>query len=58
MIDIENEDIYYTPVYHVLKHFSTTIRPGDVVLTPNPTYPIHPYSAIISGGDVRGIPVV
>ncbi|MDX2498743.1 MAG: aminotransferase class I/II-fold pyridoxal phosphate-dependent enzyme, partial [Desulfobacterales bacterium] len=32
-------------------------RPGDVVFTPNPTYPIHPYSAIISGGDVRGIPV-
>jgi alanine-synthesizing transaminase len=27
------------------------------VFTPNPTYPIHPYSAIISGGDVRGIPV-
>ncbi len=34
-----------------------TIRPGDVVLTQNPTYPIHPYSAIIAGGDVRGIPV-
>jgi len=34
-----------------------TIRPGDVVFTPNPTYPIHPYSVIISGGDVRGIPV-
>ena len=34
-----------------------TIRPGDVIFTPNPTYPIHPYSAIISGGDVRGIPV-
>jgi len=32
-------------------------RPGDVVFTPNPTYPIHPYSAIIAGGDVRGIPV-
>jgi len=34
-----------------------TIRPGDVVFTPNPTYPIHPYSTIIAGGDVRGIPV-
>jgi len=32
-------------------------RPGDVVFTPNPTYPIHPFSAIIAGGDVRGIPV-
>ena len=28
-----------------------------MVFTPTPTYPIHPYSAIISGGDVRGIPV-
>ena len=34
-----------------------TIRPGDVVFAQNPTYPIHPYSAIIAGGDVRGIPV-
>jgi len=34
-----------------------TIRPGDVVFTPNPTYPIHPYSSIIAGGDVRGLPL-
>ena len=34
-----------------------TIRTGDVVLVPDPAYPIHPYSAIIAGGDVRGIPV-
>jgi alanine-synthesizing transaminase len=34
-----------------------TIRPGDVVFSPTPTYPIHPYSAIIAGGDVRGIPM-
>ncbi|MDO9566233.1 MAG: aminotransferase class I/II-fold pyridoxal phosphate-dependent enzyme [Candidatus Desulfaltia sp.] len=34
-----------------------TIRPGDVVFTQTPTYPIHPFSAIIAGGDVRGIPV-
>jgi glucosylceramidase len=32
MIDLENENVYYTPVYHVLKQFSTTIRPGDVAL--------------------------
>jgi glucosylceramidase len=36
MIDIENEDVYYTPVYHVLKHFSKTIRPGDVALRATP----------------------
>lgn len=34
-----------------------TIGPGDVVFSPDPAYPIHPYSAIIAGGDVRGIPV-
>ena len=33
------------------------ISPGDVVFAPNPTYPIHPYSAIIAGGDLRSIPV-
>ena len=36
MIDTENDDIYYTPVYHVLKHFSTSIRPGDVALRASP----------------------
>src|ERR1700704_1689405 len=34
---------------------STWIGPGDVVLTPTPTYPIHMYSFIIAGGEVRGI---
>jgi alanine-synthesizing transaminase len=34
-----------------------TIRPGDVVLSPDPTYPIHPFSAIIAGGDVRRVPL-
>jgi len=34
-----------------------TICPGDVVFAPNPTYPIHPYSVIIAGGDLRGIPI-
>ncbi len=29
--------------------------PGDVALVPNPTYPIHMYSVIIAGADVRSI---
>ncbi|MCI4625385.1 MAG: aminotransferase class I/II-fold pyridoxal phosphate-dependent enzyme [Candidatus Magnetoovum sp. WYHC-5] len=33
------------------------IEPGDVVLTPSPAYPIHPYSAIIAGGQVCSIPI-
>jgi alanine-synthesizing transaminase len=34
------------------------LGPGDVVLCPNPTYPIHQYSVIIAGADVRSIPLM
>jgi alanine-synthesizing transaminase len=34
-----------------------TIGPGDVVLVPNPTYPIHAYSVVIAGGDLRSVPL-
>jgi len=33
-----------------------TIRSGDVVFVPDPTYPIHAYSVVIAGGDLRRIP--
>jgi alanine-synthesizing transaminase len=57
-IDPEREAIVTIGVKEGMSHLVlVTIRPGDVVFTPNPTYPIHPYSAIIAGGDVRGIPV-
>jgi alanine-synthesizing transaminase len=57
-VDPETEAIVTIGVKEGMSHLVlVTIRPGDVVLTPNPTYPIHPYSAIISGGDVRGIPL-
>ena len=32
-----------------------TVEPGDVVMTPTPAYPIHPYSVIIAGGEVRSV---
>jgi alanine-synthesizing transaminase len=57
-VDPETEAIVTIGAKEGISHLIlVTIRPGDVVFTPNPTYPIHPYSAIISGGDVRGIPV-
>jgi len=57
-IDPDAEAIVTIGVKEGLSHLIlVTIRPGDVVFTPNPTYPIHPYSAIIAGGDVRGIPM-
>ena len=33
------------------------LEPGDVVLAPDPTYPIHVYAPIICGADVRRIPI-
>ena len=57
-IDPDNEAIVTIGVKEGLSHLIlVTIRPGDVIFTPTPTYPIHPFSAIIAGGDVRGIPV-
>ena len=35
----------------------SVVEPGDVVFVPNPTYPIHTYSVIIAGGDLRSIPL-
>ena len=32
MVDYDNDIIYFTPYYYVLKQFSRSMRPGDVVL--------------------------
>ena len=34
------------------------LQPGDAVLVPNPAYPIHAYSVVISDGDLRSVPLV
>ncbi|MCX9146055.1 LL-diaminopimelate aminotransferase [Erythrobacter sp. WG] len=33
------------------------IAPGDVVLAPNPSYPIHTFGFIIAGATIRSVPV-
>jgi alanine-synthesizing transaminase len=33
------------------------VNPGDVVLCPNPAYPIHPYAVIIAGGHILHVPM-
>ena len=33
------------------------ITPGDVVLAPNPSYPIHTFGFIIAGATIRSVPV-
>ena len=55
-IDPETEAIVTLGVKEGLSHLVLAILgPGDVVLTPTPTYPIHMYSVIIAGGEVRGV---
>jgi len=57
-IDPETETVVTIGAKEGLSHLVLVlISPGDVVFAPNPTYPIHPYSAIIAGGDVRSIPI-
>ncbi|NLI32092.1 MAG: aminotransferase class I/II-fold pyridoxal phosphate-dependent enzyme [Deltaproteobacteria bacterium] len=57
-IDPETEAVVTIGAKEGLSHLVLAlISPGHVVFSPNPTYPIHPYSAIIAGGDVRSIPI-
>ncbi len=57
-IDPETEAVVTIGSKEGLSHLAlATIEPGDVVLTTAPAYPIHPYSVIIAGGEVRSIPL-
>jgi alanine-synthesizing transaminase len=57
-VDPETEAIATIGAKEGLSHLVlATVSPGDVVFAPNPTYPIHPYSVIIAGGDLRSIPI-
>jgi alanine-synthesizing transaminase len=58
-LDPDSECIAVMGAKEGLSHFVLmTIGPGDVVLCPEPAYPIHPYSVIIAGGDLRQVPLV
>jgi alanine-synthesizing transaminase len=57
-IDPEREALAVIGAKEGLSHFVLmTIGPGDVVLCPDPAYPIHQYSVIIAGGDLRHVPL-
>jgi alanine-synthesizing transaminase len=57
-LDPETEAIATIGSKEGLGHLALAILgPGDVVLCPSPTYPIHQYSVIIAGGDLRGVPL-
>jgi alanine-synthesizing transaminase len=56
-IDPETEAVVTIGAKEGLSHLAyATLGPGDVVMTPTPAYPIHPYSAILAGAEVRYIP--
>jgi alanine-synthesizing transaminase len=57
-IDPELEAVVTIGSKEGLSHLAlATVQPGDVVMTPTPAYPIHPYSVIIAGGEVSNIPI-
>ena len=37
---------------------SAISSPGDAIIVPNPSYPIHPYGFIIAGAAVRHVPMI
>ncbi|MCH7707702.1 MAG: aminotransferase class I/II-fold pyridoxal phosphate-dependent enzyme [Myxococcales bacterium] len=57
-LDPNSEAIAVIGAKEGLSHFVLmTIGPGDVVLCPDPAYPIHQYATIIAGGDLRHVPL-
>lgn len=57
-IDPETEAIVTLGSKEGLANLASAISsPGDVMLVPNPSYPIHPFGFIIAGATVRNIPV-
>jgi alanine-synthesizing transaminase len=58
-LDHEREAIVTIGSKEGLAHLAlATLGPGDVVLVPNPAYPIHPYGVVIAGADIRHVPMV
>lgn len=57
-LDPDRETVVTIGAKEGLSHLALAmLSPGDVVFAPDPTYPIHTYSAIIAGADVRRIPI-
>ena len=57
-LDPETEAIATIGSKEGISHLALAITsPGDSVLVPTPTYPIHTYAFILSNGDVIGVPM-
>ncbi|OGP62619.1 MAG: alanine transaminase [Deltaproteobacteria bacterium RBG_13_47_9] len=58
-LDPESESVVTIGAKEGIGHLAlATLGPGDAVLVPDPTYPIHAYSVVIAGGDLRSVPLV
>ncbi|MBT8420704.1 MAG: alanine transaminase [Gammaproteobacteria bacterium] len=58
-LDMDTEAIVTIGSKEGLAHLAlATMGPGDAVLVPNPSYPIHPYGFVIAGADIRHVPMV
>jgi alanine-synthesizing transaminase len=59
ILDPDSETIVTIGSKEGLAHLAlATVGPGDAILVPNPAYPIHPYGFVISGADIRHVPLV
>ena len=58
-IDPESEAVVCMGAKEGIGHLVlATVHMGEVVFVPDPTYPIHTYSVVIAGGDLRTIPLL
>ena len=56
-IDPETETVVTIGSKEGLANLASAITaPGDLILVPNPSYPIHPYGFIIAGAELRSVP--
>jgi alanine-synthesizing transaminase len=57
-IDPEEEAIVTIGVKEGLSHLALAItNPGDLVMVPSPTYPIHTYAMVLANGNVVHVPL-
>jgi alanine-synthesizing transaminase len=58
-LDPDSEAIVTIGSKEGLAHLAlATLDTGDIVLVPNPSYPIHIYGPVIAGADIRHVPMV
>ncbi len=58
-LDPETEAIVTIGSKEGIAHLAlATLDRGDIVLVPNPSYPIHIYGPVIAGADIRHVPMI